>query len=101
MSETKSFHQIILMPNERVTGTPTPFAHPWPTPTPCPTVAYVLEAREAPLTPEIMKTWFINAIIPLVGKCAADAMCDRIRADDRGWDEFLAKAIEFRKSLVK
>jgi len=102
MSETKSFqNSIILMPNERVTGWPTPYPTPWPTPAPCATVAYVVEASEVPLSPEVLKNWFIQSIIPLVGEEAACALEDRIDVRDGTWDAFLNNAISFRKSLVK
>jgi hypothetical protein len=69
--------------------------------TPPPThLAYLVTGQEEKLTAEVMQQWFMQSIIPLVGKQAADALNALItREKDRGGDAFLKQAIKFRRTL--
>ena len=99
MSETKSFQPVILMPNQRLTGWPTPYPTPWPTPAPTPTrratVAYVVDAEPRTIDRDLVKTWFIQSVTPLVGPKAACDLEGLIKVGDEPWNTFLDDAIEF------
>ncbi len=85
-------------------GVPTPPAvvgalggKPTPTVTPTP-LAYHVIGYEENLTPEVMRKWFKQSIIPLVGQDAADILDGFLSHEHPARpEEFLAKAIEFRK----
>ena len=69
-------------------------------PTPTTGLAYLVTGVEEELTVEVMKEWFLQSIIPLVGKQAADALNALItREKDAGGNAFLNQAIEFRRTL--
>jgi hypothetical protein len=99
MSSPKSF-SFNLAPGEFVNRWPTPYPTPYPSPSRSQPLAYAVKGVEVPPTPEFMKEWFLQSIIPLVGKQAADtlnALIKREQAASGG--EFLNKAIEFRRTL--
>ena len=90
MPKTKSF-SFHLLRGEALMLPP----HPTPT-----ALAYLVTGEQEELTVEVMRKWFLQSIIPLVGKQAADtlnALIKREQAASGG--EFLNKAIEFRRTL--
>jgi hypothetical protein len=76
-----------------------------PTPTATPTpkqgaLAYRVVGVEEELTKEIMREWFVQSIIPLVGKEAAGFLKASLAQEQPlSADKFLASAIAFRKSV--
>ena len=64
---------------------------------PGPTSAYVFAANLQDLSPTVLKAWFIQSIIPLVGQPAADILQPWL--DTRSGNDFLAAAIDFRGQL--
>lgn len=60
--------------------------------------AYLVQGTLEALTTDIVKSWFIQSIAPLVGPKAADAL-EQILDDERA-DEFLRLALYFRQQEV-
>ena len=58
-------------------------------------LAYLV--KEVELNPEVMRTWFKQAITPLVGETAAKTLDSMIRGEKGTGEQFLRHAIEFRK----
>ncbi len=60
--------------------------------------AYLIQGTLETLTTDVVKSWFIQSVAPLVGPKAAAAL-DRILDDERA-DEFLKLALYFRQNEV-
>ncbi len=60
--------------------------------------AYLVQGTLEALTTDVVKTWFIQSIAPLVGSKAAEVL-EHILDDERA-DEFLKLALYFRQNEV-
>ena len=101
MAKMKSF-TLYLAPGETLTPWPTPYPTPWPTPCPSASqdLAYEVVGTARRLDPEIMRKWFLQSIVPLVGQKAGKVMDALIRGEKgASGKRFLNEAINFRRAL--
>jgi hypothetical protein len=102
MSHSPDSFSFKLMQSEMLSRWPTPYPTPYPTTGIPQDQAYIVTGTATPLTAEFMREWFVQSIIPLVGKEAADAL-DALIMHKKGasGDEFLKQAIESRQKHCK